>query len=81
MQATRRLRVLGPPNGNGVAYNSVKGSCFVGSVQQKDGLCYGRSDSPFPNPTWDAGIPNGAVSMVDVLAVLAQAGLSSAGPP
>ena len=46
-----------------------------------DGLEYDRSPSPLSNPPWDAGPPSGAVTMADVLAVLAQVGLSCAGPP
>ena len=71
----------GVPSPNGVAYDSVKGSCFVEGVQQKEGLCYDRSPSPPPNPPWDAGPPNGAVTISDVMAALAQVGLSCAGPP
>ena len=35
----------GPPNGNGVAYDSVKGSCHVNghTAPDKEGLCYDRS--------------------------------------
>jgi hypothetical protein len=65
-----------PPNPNGVDYDSDKDGDTV-----EDGRDYDRSDSPFPNPPWDAGIPNGAVSMVDVLAVLAQVGLDCTGLP
>jgi hypothetical protein len=68
----------GSPNTNGVAYDTVKGSCpvpFADGATQREGLCYDRSPSPAPNPPWDAGPPNGAVNMSDVLAVLAQVGL------
>jgi len=47
----------------------------------KDGLEYDRSPSAEPNPPWDAGPPDAAVTMSDVLAALAQVGLSCAGPP
>ncbi|GAG44245.1 unnamed protein product, partial [marine sediment metagenome] len=40
-----------------------------------------RSPGPEPNPPWDAGPPDGAVSMGDVLAVLAQVGLDCNGEP
>jgi len=36
---------------------------------------------PEPSPPWDAGPPDGAVAMDDVLAVLAQFGLDCSGPP
>ncbi len=73
----------GPPNGNGVAYDSIKASCHINgdTVPVKEGLCYDRSSSPPPNPPWDAGPPNGAVDMSDVLGVLAQVGLDCTGPP
>ncbi|MGB6836631.1 MAG: flexitail domain-containing putative surface protein [Dehalococcoidia bacterium] len=73
----------GSPNANGVAYDSVKGSCdWDGdTVADKEGLCYDRSPGAEPNPPWDAGPPDGAVSMDDVLAVLAQVGLSCIDPP
>jgi hypothetical protein len=73
----------GSPNPNGVAYDAVKGSClepFTGAAQS-EGLCYDRSPSTGPNPPWDAGPPDGAVSMGDVLAALAQVGLDCNGPP
>jgi hypothetical protein len=71
----------GVPNPNGVAYDSVKGSCYVGGVEQKEGRCYDRAPSALPNPPWDAGPPSGAVNMADVLAALAQVGLSCTGAP
>jgi len=46
-----------------------------------DGLAYDRTPSALPNPPWDAGPPNGAVAMDDVMAVLAQTGLSCIPPP
>jgi hypothetical protein len=58
----------GPPNGNGVDYDSDKDG--NGS---EDGLGYDRRASSMPNPPWDAGPPNGMVDMSDVLAALAQA--------
>ncbi len=73
----------GPPNANGVDYDTVKGSCGVGGVpDQEEGLCYDRSGSPDPNPPWDAGEPNGVIDIGDVLAVLAQANqVDCSGPP
>jgi hypothetical protein len=70
----------GPANPNGVAYDSVKGSCDwdADTVPDKEGLCYDRSPGTAPNPPWEVGPPNGAVNMPDVLAVLAQVGLSCA---
>jgi len=46
-----------------------------------DGLAYDRSPGPDPNPPWDAGPPDAAVAMDDVLVVLAQVGLSCIDPP
>jgi hypothetical protein len=45
------------------------------------GLKYDRSPSAEPNPPWEAGPPDGAITMADVLAVLAQAGLACTGEP
>jgi hypothetical protein len=66
----------GSPNPNGVTYDSDK----MG-VGTKAGRDYDRSPSAEPNPPWGAGPPNGAVTMADVLAVLAQVGLDCSGPP
>jgi hypothetical protein len=73
----------GVPNPNGVAYDSVKGSCDWNgdTVPDKEGLCYDRSPSLLPNPPWDAAPPSGTVAMSDVLGVLAQVGLDCSGPP
>lgn len=73
----------GIPNSNGVAYDSVKGSCDwnADTVPDKEGRCCDRSPGPAPSPPWDAGPPSGAVAMNDVLAVLPQTGLSCADPP
>jgi hypothetical protein len=38
-------------------------------------LEYDRSPSADPNRPWDAGPPDGAITMGDVLAALAQVGL------
>jgi hypothetical protein len=64
----------GPPNGNGVDYDSVKGSCDVGgdTVPDEEGMCYDRTPSAIPNPPWEAGPPNGVINMSDVLTALAQ---------
>jgi len=66
----------GPPNPNGVDYDSDKDTDTA-----RDGRDYDRSPSADPNPPWDAGPPDGAVSMGDVLAALAQVGLDCNGPP
>ena len=66
----------GPVNPNGVDYDSDKNGDTV-----KDGRDYDRSSSPLPNPPWDAGPPNGAVNMPDVLLALAQINLNCSGPP
>jgi len=73
----------GTANPNGVAYDSVKGSCDIDgdTVADKEGLCYDRSPSAAPNPPWNAGPPNGAVSMNDLMVLLPQVGLSCAEPP
>jgi len=73
----------GPPNGNGVDYDSVKGSCDwnADTTPDEEGLCYDRSPGPEPNPPWDAGPPNGVIDMGDVLAALGQFGLDCSGPP
>jgi hypothetical protein len=42
----------------------------------KDGIDYDRSPSLAPNPPKDAGAPNGAVNVQDVVAVLGQTGRS-----
>jgi hypothetical protein len=49
--------------------------------QIEEGVKYDRSPSPGANPPWDAGPPNGAVNMQDVLAVVAQVGLNCTGTP
>ena len=71
------------PNANGVDYDSLKGSCTIGGVPgQEEGLCYDRSPGAEPNPPWDAGPPNGAIDMGDVLATLTQAFVADcSGPP
>ncbi|MGB6894520.1 MAG: S8 family serine peptidase, partial [Dehalococcoidia bacterium] len=78
----------GVPNADGVAYDSDKGvdtdADTVADIPADgvpDGQDYDRSPSPDPNPPWNAGPPSGAVAMDDVLAVLAQTGLSCIEPP
>ena len=74
----------GAPNPNGVAYDSVKGSCpvpYVEGAVQEEGLCYDRSPGTGANPPYDAGPPDGAISIIDVLVVVAQAGLDCSGDP
>jgi len=70
----------GAPNGNGVSYDSYKDADWNGDTVvnsgDKVGLRYDRSAGAPPNPPWDAGPPSGAVAMNDVLAVMAQVGLS-----
>jgi hypothetical protein len=58
------------PNGMGVDYDCDKDGDTIA-----DGVDYDRSPSPPPNPPWDAGPPNSAISLADVGAVLAQSGL------
>jgi hypothetical protein len=64
------------PNGNGVDYDCDKNGDTIA-----DGVDYDHSPSLPPNPPWDAGPPDGAITFSDVLAVLAQVGLSCGGPP
>ena len=73
----------GPPNGNGVAYDSIKGSCDYNgdTTPDEEGLCYDRSSSAEPDPPCDTAPPNGVIDMGDVLAVLFQFGLHCSGPP
>jgi hypothetical protein len=66
----------GPPNANGVDYDSDKNGDTT-----KDGVDYDRSPSAAPNPPWDAGPPNGVINISDVLANLAQVPLACSGPP
>jgi hypothetical protein len=80
------LCYVGEAAGHG-SYDSTKdGDWFDGTNQvmypdgvvddwDKVGRRYDRSSSAQPNPPWDAGPPNGAVSMSDVVAVRAQVGL------
>jgi Bacterial TSP3 repeat len=63
----------GSPNPNGVAYESDKMGAGT-----KAGVDYDRSPSSPPDPPWDAGPPDGAVNMPDVLTALAQVGLDCA---
>jgi hypothetical protein len=68
----------GAVNLSGVDYDSVKGSCDWNgdTTPDEEGRCYDRSSSVAPNPPWEAGPPDGVVNMADVLAVLAQVGLT-----
>jgi hypothetical protein len=65
----------GPSNGK-VDYDSDKNQ-----DGREDGVDYDRSPSPAPNPPKDAGPPNGAVNLQDVVVVLNQVGLDCSGPP
>jgi hypothetical protein len=74
----------GPPNPNGVDYDSLKDGDWtfdtvVTELEDQVGLRFDRSPSAPPNPPNGAGAPSGAVSMADVLAVLAQVGLQCTG--
>lgn len=75
----------GPANANGVDYDSLKDGDWNGdtAVDELDeaGRRYDRRPGPDPNPPWDAGPPDGAVSLVDLLAVLAQVGLDCRATP
>jgi hypothetical protein len=63
---------------NGVDYDSVKGSCDWNgdTTPDEEGLCYDRSVTTPPNPPWEVGPPDTAITLDDVLAALAQVGLS-----
>jgi hypothetical protein len=65
----------GPPNGYGVDYDSDKNGDTV-----EDGRDYDRSPGPLPSPPWDAGAPDGAVNVQDVVALLRQVGLDCRRP-
>ena len=75
----------GPPNANGVDYDSLKDGDWNGDAvvdaNDRVGLRYDRSPSPAPNPPAEAGPPTGSVDMSDVLAVLTQFGLECEGAP
>jgi hypothetical protein len=69
-------------NAYGVDYDCDKGSDSDGDTVADippdgipDGRDYDRSPGAEPNPPWDAAAPNGAITMQDVLVVLAQVGL------
>jgi len=64
------------PNGHGVWYDTD-----INGDGVKDGRIYDRSSSPAPNPPWDAGPPDGSVTLQDVGLVLSQVGLDCVGPP
>jgi hypothetical protein len=76
-------------NANGVDYDTVKGVDLDGDTDDdapyshgiEEGLKYDRSVSPAPNPPWNAGPPNGAITLSDVLAALAQVPLRCTGGP
>lgn len=73
----------GPPNANGVDYDSLKDGDWTGDtvVNSSDevGLRYDRTVSPAPNPPWNAGMPDGAITLSEVLAALRQVGLNCSG--
>ena len=58
------------PNGNSVDYDNDKNGNTV-----EDGRDYDRTSSASPNPPWEAGPPDGAVVLSDLLSALAQVGL------
>jgi hypothetical protein len=75
----------GPPNGNGVSYDSLKDGDWNGDTVvdagDRTGLRYDRTTSADPNPPWEVGPPDGTVAVTDVLASLAQSGLICLGLP
>lgn len=66
----------GGPNANWVDYDSDKNGDTV-----EDGTDYDRTASAAPNPPWNAGPPDGAISLTDLLAALAQVSLHCTGAP
>jgi hypothetical protein len=74
------LRYVGTQHGrgpiNGVDYDSDKNGDTI-----MDGRDYDRSSGPSPNPPWEAGPPDGAVTMNDIMVILPQVGLSCAVTP
>jgi mannan endo-1,4-beta-mannosidase len=66
----------GPPNGHDVDYDSDKNGDTV-----DDGRSYDRSPGARPNPPYDAGPPDGAINLQDVVVVQNQVGLDCSGPP
>ncbi len=66
----------GPPNANGVGYDSDKDGDTV-----EDGITYDRSPGLPPNPPWEAGLPNGVIDLGDALSALAQVGMDCTGAP
>jgi hypothetical protein len=75
----------GPPNSNGVDYDSLKDGDWNGDtvIDQLDevGRRYDRSPSAAPNPPWGAGPPSGSVNVQDVVALLRQVALDCRRPP
>jgi hypothetical protein len=78
----------GAPNPKGVDYDSDKGIDTNGDTVAEippddvpDGRSYDRSPGPLPSPPFDAGPPDGAVNLQDVVVVLKQVGLDCSGPP
>jgi putative hemolysin len=69
----------GPPNGHGVTYDSTKDGDWNGdtSIDELDkvGRRYDRQPSPAPNPPWEAGEPDGAVNLQDLVVIFKQVGL------
>ena len=74
----------GPPNANGVDYDSLKDGDWNGDTVLNEldeaGLRYDRSPSSLPNPPWDASPPNGVIDIADVLVIQAQVGLACLAP-
>ncbi len=78
----------GPPNANGVDYDSVKGVDLDGDTTDdapyshgiEEGQKYDRRASPGSNPPWDAGPPDTTITvLLDVLTALQQVGLECDG--
>jgi len=74
----------GPPNGRGVDYDSTKDGDWNGDTSidglDKVGRRYDRQPSALPNPPWEAGQPDGAVNLQDLVLIFKQVGLDCRPP-
>ena len=74
----------GPPNGRGVDYDSAKDGDWNADTSidglDKVGRRYDRQPSTFPNPPWEAGGPDGAVNLQDLVLIFKQVGLDCRPP-
>jgi RHS repeat-associated protein len=75
----------GPPNGNGVGYDSLKDGDWNGDTvldeDDKVGRRFDRSPSATPSPPHEAGAPDGYINVQDMLLALAQVSLACGKQP